>query len=296
MAEADDAEGHRRQTLPPGRRVDPPRKRPRQVHVRLEALADARGPEVAQHHPQLQRAEATPELDAGVHQVLHRRGLGGLQVLGDQRERLPQQVHAPAVEDRTVKRREEPLVRVDDQRVGPLRAAEGGAPRGQHRHHARVGRIDMEPDALGLAQVRDVVHRIDRRGRGRADGRDHCQRHEARAAIGSDGLAQQIDAHGVLGVAGDVDDRVLSKPQQDHRLVGRRMRVGGQIDAHAGQIGAAEQAPRADVGNDGFAGRGQRVEHRHRRGVVDHAFKRGRQLHQVAQPAQRDLLELGGRR
>jgi hypothetical protein len=47
-----------------------------------EPGAQPLGAEVAQHHPELQRAEAAPELHAGVHQVLHRRGLDGLQVLG----------------------------------------------------------------------------------------------------------------------------------------------------------------------------------------------------------------------
>jgi hypothetical protein len=45
------------------------------------------------------------------------------------------------------------------------------------------------------------LHRIDGRRRGRADGGDDGQRHDAGAAIGGNGLAQQVDAHRVLGVA-----------------------------------------------------------------------------------------------
>ena len=83
--------------------------------------------EVAQDHPQLQRAEPPAELHAGVHQVPHRAGLGRPQVLGRERERLAQHVHPPAVERAQVERREEPLVRVDDERVGAVRAGEDAA-------------------------------------------------------------------------------------------------------------------------------------------------------------------------
>ena len=53
-----------------GGAVDPPGEQPREADVLGEPRADALGAEVAQHHPQLERAKAAAELNAGVHQVL----------------------------------------------------------------------------------------------------------------------------------------------------------------------------------------------------------------------------------
>src|SRR4051812_33888481 len=75
IAEADNAERHRRQSVPIRSVVDPGGKCASEIDVSLEPSADAVGAEIAEHHPQLQRAKAPTELDAGVHQVLHR-GIG----------------------------------------------------------------------------------------------------------------------------------------------------------------------------------------------------------------------------
>ena len=81
------------------------------------------GAEVPHHHPQLQRAEAASELDAGVHQIPDTGAASAvLQIFRRQRERLRAHVHAPAVEHAEIERREQPLVRIDDERVGRLGA------------------------------------------------------------------------------------------------------------------------------------------------------------------------------
>ena len=68
------------------------------------------------------------------------------------RERGPERLRPPRPDGRAVHRREEPLVRVDDDRVGVLDAVEAPAELGADGGRARVGRVDVEPDArLGAA-------------------------------------------------------------------------------------------------------------------------------------------------
>src|SRR5256885_4623254 len=53
-------------------RSDPRSEEARQTHVLCYARSQPLGAEVTQHHPELQRAEAPPELHARVHQVADR--------------------------------------------------------------------------------------------------------------------------------------------------------------------------------------------------------------------------------
>src|SRR5687767_10727934 len=62
-AEADDAERYRRGSFEIGRGVDPSGEQPRQADVLAEPGSHALGAEMAQHHPQLERAKAPPELN-----------------------------------------------------------------------------------------------------------------------------------------------------------------------------------------------------------------------------------------
>src|ERR671938_239534 len=92
-------------------------------------LAYARGQalvaEVADNHPEFERAEASPELDAVLRAVAHRLRFGSLQIRRrHKREGAAQGLHVEAVEDRKVKGREEPLVRVGDEGVGALTTRE----------------------------------------------------------------------------------------------------------------------------------------------------------------------------
>ena len=65
-------------------------------------------------------------------------------------------------ESRAVHGRHEPLVRVDDDRVGSLPAGEVVAQLRTDRRRAGIGRVDVEPDALARGCVGDRGHRIDR--------------------------------------------------------------------------------------------------------------------------------------
>ena len=118
-------------------------------------LAQSLGPEVPQDHPQFQRAEAPPELDAGVHQVPHARvPFARLEVLGCERERLAEHVHPPAIQHAQVERREQPLVRIDHESNRPGRRRAGSTrspapsrrrPRRRHRRAATRARARRWP-------------------------------------------------------------------------------------------------------------------------------------------------------
>ena len=83
-----------------------------------------------------------------------------------------------AEERRAVHRREQPLVRVDADRVGPLPAGEVVAQLRADRGRAGVGRVDVQPGARRLGTVGDRGDRVDGGRRGRAD-----RRHD-RAGVG----------------------------------------------------------------------------------------------------------------
>ena len=145
-----------------------------------EVLPDRAGPVHPQDHPELEGAEAAAELHPGVHQIPHGRLLGRLQqVLRREREGLAQHVHPPAVERAEVDRREEPLVRVDHERVGAFCACQQVPMRRQQPGHATVRGVHVQPEAFALADVGDGRHRIDAGRRRRAD-RWRRRRSEAR--------------------------------------------------------------------------------------------------------------------
>ena len=75
-----------------------------------------------------------------------------------------------AVDQRgAVEGREEPFVRVDDERVGPLESGELLAHRGrEERRRAAVGPVDVEPQRLLCRHVGHAVEVVDDPGVGRA--------------------------------------------------------------------------------------------------------------------------------
>ena len=184
----------------------------------------------AQHDPELQRAEAAAERRAVVLQV--ERGVGRGEVLGDERERLVERLRAPRPERRAVHRREQPLVRVDDDRVGALAAVEAPAKLGADRRRARVGGVDVQPDAGLLAAARELGHRVDRGRRGRADGRDD----------GGRVVEREVGAHPELVVDLDLAELEADEPR---RLLDAEVRLlGGVDDTARGAASAPRRAPR----------------------------------------------------
>ena len=89
------------------------------------------------------------------------RGFDGLEIFGRQRERRAQHVHPTAIEHAEIEGREQPLVRIDDDRVRTFGAAQNPSVLGDHRGDTGVGGIDVQPYSLALADGRNLA-RLDR--------------------------------------------------------------------------------------------------------------------------------------
>ena len=195
-AEAHGRERDGRQPLPLRVGVHPAGELGGKLEVALDPPAQALEPEPAQLDPQLERPEPPAELRL-VLVVVADRGLAieRAQVLGHEAEGRPQVGHAPGQQQRRVERREQPLVRVHDDRIGTLPARERRSPLGQHRHDARIGRVDVQPQPLALRDVGEGRDRIDRGRRGRAEGRHDRDRPVAGGPVGGDGRLERLGAH-----------------------------------------------------------------------------------------------------
>ncbi len=203
---------------------------------------------MAQHHPELERAKAPAELYARVHQVLHRRRFDRLQVLGHERERLSNEVHPAAVERAQIERREQPLVRIDHERVGCARRHRGStrsrapSPRRRHRPRRRAARaLSSQMSAIartGSMLVVDVVPTVATTAIGRQPRRGPRR---SRASSASGRMRNSR-------VRRDSPQRLVAEPEQDHGLVDRRVRVLGAVDAErvadrCGRRGRASARP-----------------------------------------------------
>ena len=223
-----------------------------------EPRADALGAEVAQHHPQLQRAEPAAELDAGVHQVPHRRRLGRRRYSGDEREGLAHDVHAAAEEHAEIERREQPLVRVDDERVGAARAVERcratrapspSRPRRRRRRAARCLRVAQRSAIAATGSIAGGRRGADRGDDGDRDARRPRDRRRSprRSAIGVASRKCRVrrnpaDAPAVPGRAGSRPCRSTSA-----RARSSRRASCGEVGPPAQSLACARRArpPRA---------------------------------------------------
>ena len=117
------------------------------------------------------------------------------EILGHDRERAAEHLRSPGPEHAAVDRREEPLVRVHHDRVGALGAVEHPAQLRRDRGRAAVRRVDVEPEAVLLADAGDRGDRIDARRRRRARGGDHRERPDPGGDVLVDRLAQRDRVH-----------------------------------------------------------------------------------------------------
>src|SRR5215204_1601660 len=89
-----------------------------------DAIDQAFTAEIAHYEPELQRAKTSPELNAVVHSVFHATLVTRFQILWDERERFLHLTQIPAIKDRKIERREQPLVRISHDRVSTRAAFE----------------------------------------------------------------------------------------------------------------------------------------------------------------------------
>ena len=268
MPEADDGERPRGGELPTRLVAHPALERLRQ----RDGVADRRLQPVpavaAEHRPELERAEPAPESGPVLAEADDL--VRCAEVLGDDAERVAQLVRPPCPEGGAALRREQPLVRVDDERVGTLDPLERPAVLGADHRGAGVGRVDVQPDAVLLARVSNRRDGVDRGGRRGADRRDH------RARVG------QVER------VGPEPERLVGRclphlePQEPARLLDGRVRMLRADDD--GVVGPC------------LARRSQPGDRRDRRAVLELAVPAGREAQQLREPRERHLLELLERR
>ena len=215
--------------------------------------------------------EVSPGLPLG---VLH---VGAfVLVRGGERLRVPHYHDARAV------RQEEALVRVENDRVGPLDPAQQLPPMLRQEEEATVRGVHVEPAALPLGDRRDGVERIHGPGVGRAGGGDHEPRPEPGRAIGRDALGQRVRPHAEAVVHRHVAHRRLAQARDAERLLDAVMGLGGQVDHRACVVGSLE-AVRLARGDD----RGERGDAAARGDVA----RRGRGVaHEIGHPAHQQVL------
>ncbi len=196
--------------------------------------------EPAEDDPQLQCAEAAAELGRVLVEVPLRAvadPVDGAEVLGHQAERVADDVEPATQEQRRIDRRPEPLVRVDDDRVRPLPAAERGSQPGVDRDGARRRRRRRGARALrGLRRRRSPR-------RGRRTSTTSCRR-VATMAIGrrpaarSDAIASSsaVGPHLEPVVRRDADEGRAAQAQGHARLVDRGMGLLRGVDPERGHV------------------------------------------------------------
>ena len=163
-----------------------------------------------------------------------------------------------------------------------LTTSESAAPRrradpaeaGHHRRDAGVRRVDVQPDAARARRCRRS-RRPDRRSSSTSC-RPWPRRPSAAAAARSSSIAR-ASASGACGTRRRPEsaERVVAEAEQDDRLVDRRVRVLGAVDAQRRQVDAPG-SPRSRTLATAFARGRERVQRRDRRRVVDDAFERRR--------------------
>ena len=109
-----------------------------------------------------------------------------------------------------VVRREQPLVRVDDEGVRPLDPVVEPPDRGGEQAASAVGRVDVEPDPAIRAHLGDAREVVDRPGVRRARARDH--REDPVAAVRVEGATQSLGGQPATLVVRHVEDVDVHHP------------------------------------------------------------------------------------
>ena len=247
----------------------------------------------AQQEPQLERPEAATERDAPVAQVAHLAVLRGAQVARVGAHHAHQVLRVADVVGGEVEPRAHPLVRVEDDGVGALHALPH--PAVLRADHGRAGerRVDVEPEAVALAEGGDAGHRVERRGRGRADRGDHGAGPAAGRQVVLDGALEQVEPERVLVVRLDEAQVLGAEPGEERGLGDRAVRLVARVHDERRVLGLQAAAVLREP-RGAFAGAEQGGEGGRAGRVLDHAGERVRQPHHLAQPLHDDVLDLGG--
>ncbi len=222
----------------------------------------------AEDGPELERPEAAAERRPVLAEAVDR--VRRPQILGHEAERVAQHVRPAAPDERAVDRHEHPLVCVDDERVGAVDALERPAQLGADHGRARVGGVDMEPDArLARRRRRSRARGRPRRSMSSRRSRRRRMRRRGRARPGGGGRRRRPALSAARGRASSPPSRPTSARARsnDDRPIGRELACRREAD-----------------------------ERRRRGRVLDMSVPTGREAEQVGYPVEDDALQLGRRR
>ena len=106
-----------------------------------------------------------------------------------------------------------PLVRIEGDRIGPFDAREQRPEVvGQHGRPP-VRRVDVEPQAFVLADVGELIERVDRSRGHRPRCADQRDGQTSGAPVGPDGLAELVGPHPEVLTDLDLSDGVVAEPE-----------------------------------------------------------------------------------
>ena len=189
-------------------------------------------------------------------------------------------------------RRVHPLVRVDGDRVGVLRAGEQRAQRVGEHDRAAVRGVDVEPRAVLARERRELRERVDRARRRRARrGRDG-EREHAGGDVARERLRERVGAHPLLAVDRDRPDGVGAEAEHVRRPADDDVGLLGGVD---GDRAGGRDAAIADLDAEPLVARAlQPDEVRHRAAGHDHPAGALGEAEAGGQPARQVQLDLGG--
>ena len=132
---------------------------PRLAEVVLDRLPERLGPVGAEREPELQGAERAGVLERDVDHVARAALVRDVRLVV--REGIEEVLAAADEKNAAGLRKVEPLVRVERDRVDAVEPGEQVRRRGSRRRRQPVGAVDVQPDALLRADVRQGGDRVD---------------------------------------------------------------------------------------------------------------------------------------
>ena len=112
-------------------------------------------PEIAHHEPEFQRAKTPTELNAVIHLI--RDGFGNFQIFRHKRKCLFEQIQIFDIQNRKIKRREKPFVRIRDNRIGAFRAFKMKLQFRQNHRASGISRVNVQKNIFAFANIGDFL-------------------------------------------------------------------------------------------------------------------------------------------
>jgi hypothetical protein len=251
-AQRDDAEVDRREQLERRRPLDVGGGVTGEVDGSVDRVAERVEPERLHRQPHLDGAARARELEPAIGEVRPRLCGDVAEIVGRDGERALEPVGLANEQGAALDRLEEPLVRVERHRVGPVDARKRApAALGENGEPAVRG-VDVEPHVGLAAQVGELAQRVDGARVGRAGVRAHGERGEPAPAIGVDRGGERRERQPESRVDGKHAHSLGAKPEHAcgprHRRVTLARHVDDEVIAHRTGAPLARARERGEVG------------------------------------------------